>query len=72
LREQGFAGSDRRVRRWIRQYHRPDRKGIAFPRTAAPLLPSSRQITWIVPKISELGREMFSAGLPRGLVDRWM
>ena len=48
LRERGFPGSDTRVRQWMRQYHRPDRKGIAISRTVTPLLPSSRQITWIL------------------------
>jgi transposase len=46
LRERGFPGSDTRVRQWIRQYHRPDRKGIAVPQTATQLIPSPRQITW--------------------------
>jgi transposase len=48
LREQGFSGSDTRVRQWIRQYHRPDRKDSAVPRTVTPTLPSPRQITWIL------------------------
>ena len=48
LRERGFSGSNTRVRQWIRQHHRPDRKGMAVPRTVTPLLPSSRQITWIL------------------------
>jgi transposase len=48
LREQGFSGSDTRVRQWIRQYHRPDKKGLAVPRTVTNLVPSPRQITWIL------------------------
>jgi transposase len=48
LRERGFSGSDTRVRQWIRQYHRPDKKGIAAARTATPLIPSPRQTTWIL------------------------
>jgi transposase len=46
LREQGFPGSNTRVRQWIRQYHRPDKKGRAVVRTVTPAIPSSRQITW--------------------------
>ena len=48
LRERGFSGSDTRVRQWIRQCHRPDKKGIAAARTATPLIPSPRQTTWIL------------------------
>ena len=56
LRERGFPGSDTRVRQWIRQYHRPDWKGTALPRTVTQLLPSSRQIAWILlqgPRLAE-------------------
>jgi hypothetical protein len=45
-REQGFPGSNTRVRPWIRQYHRPEKKGRAVVRTVTPVIPSSRQITW--------------------------
>jgi transposase len=48
LRERGFTGSDTRVRQWMRQYHRPDRKGIAVSSTIPQHIPSPRQITWIV------------------------
>jgi transposase len=46
LRERGFSGSDTRVRQWMRQYHRPDKKGRAVVHTVTPLIPSPRQITW--------------------------
>ena len=48
LRERGFDGSSRRVRQWVRQYHRPDRKSGPPPRTVTNLLPSPRQTTWIL------------------------
>jgi transposase len=48
LREPGFDGSSTRVRQWVRQYHRPERKSGSPPRTVANLLPSPRQTTWIL------------------------
>ncbi len=48
LRERGFAGSSTRVRQWVRQYHRPDRKSGPPPQTVTNLLPSPRQTTWIL------------------------
>ena len=48
LRERGFPGSDTRVRQWMRQYHRPDKKSIAAVRAVTPLVPSPRQTTWIL------------------------
>jgi transposase len=48
LRERGFDGSSRRVRQWVRQYHRPERKGAPAVRTVTNLLPSPRQTTWIL------------------------
>jgi transposase len=48
LRERGFAGSSTRVRQWMRQYHRPERKGVPALRTMTNLLPSPRQTTWIL------------------------
>jgi transposase len=48
LRERGFRGSSRRVRQWIAQYHRPNSKRGSQQSTAAPLLPSPRQVTWIL------------------------
>jgi transposase len=48
LRERGFRGSATRLRQWIAQYYRPNsRRGRQQP-TAAPLLPSPRQVTWIL------------------------
>ena len=47
LRERGFRGSATRVRHWIAQYHRPNNKR-GQQLTAAPLLPSPRQVTWIL------------------------
>jgi len=48
LRERGFPGSDTRVRQWMRQYHRPDKKSIAAVRAITLLVPSPRQTTWIL------------------------
>jgi transposase len=48
LRERGFDGSSTRVRQWVRQYHRPDRKGTLALSTVTNLLPSPRQTTWIL------------------------
>ena len=47
-RERGFSGSDTRVRQWMRQYHRPDKNRITAVQAVAPLVPSPRQITWIL------------------------
>jgi transposase len=48
LRERGFRGSSTRLRQWIAQYHRQKSKHGSQPPTAAPLLPSPRQVTWIL------------------------
>jgi transposase len=56
LRERGFSGSDSRVRQWMRQYHRPDKKSIAAVRAVTPLVPSPRQTTWILLRGSAPGR----------------
>ena len=47
LRERGFRGSSTRVRQWIAQYHRSNSRRRQLL-TAAPLLPSPRQVTWIL------------------------
>jgi transposase len=48
LRERGFRGSSTRLRQWIAQYHRPNHKRGHQQLTAAPRLPSPRQVTWIL------------------------
>jgi transposase len=48
LCERGFDGSSTRVRQWVRQYHRPERKGAPALRIVTNLRPSPRQTTWIL------------------------
>jgi transposase len=48
LRARGFRGSSTRLRQWIAQYHRPNSQRGSRQPTAAPLLPSPRQVTWIL------------------------
>ncbi|MBV9612856.1 MAG: transposase [Acidobacteriaceae bacterium] len=48
LREHGFRGSSTRVRQWIAQYHRPSKQRSHQPSTETPLLPSPRQVAWVL------------------------
>jgi transposase len=48
LRARGFRGSSTRVRQWIVQYYRPEKRRVRLPRSNTSLLPSPRQVTWIL------------------------
>jgi transposase len=48
LRERGFRGSSTRVRQWIAQHHRPSKQRSHQQSIATPLLPSPRQVTWVL------------------------
>ena len=48
LRERGFRGSSTRLRQWIVQYYRPEKRRVRPPRSNTSLLPSPRQATWVL------------------------
>jgi transposase len=48
LRERGFRGSSTRLRQWMVQYYRPEKKRNRLSRSSTSLVPSPRQVTWIL------------------------